>query len=132
MNKPLMAVVAAVVAAAAIPVIASANPPNSYEPPPPGTVTVPPKGPGEDYKSNLATPEQRPTPPAAPISEEQRRAIFESFDPHDSPNILVCVNDDGSGQALIVEPAGPEAEAAPETEAGPRESIPMINDKGTC
>ncbi len=116
----------------ALPAIAVAQQSESKRPPDAGTVTVPARGPGEDYKSNPAAPEQRPAPPAAPISEDERQAIFESIDPHDSPHVLVCVNDDGSGKALILEPAGPEAEAAPPSEAGPLQSLPAINDKGRC
>jgi hypothetical protein len=88
-------------------------------------------GPGEDYKSNPAPPEEEHAPPATPLTEEEKEKAYKSLDPTDSPNVLVCINDDGSGAVQILEPAPPDAKPAP----GPHDdpvSVEYINDKGSC
>lgn len=113
----------------AVPAVAGGHDP--YEPPPPGTVTVPARGPGEDYKSNSAEPEPIPTEPRR-LSEEEIRGIYEQIDPGDSPNVRVCVNPDGSGAVEYIYPAEPGAKAAPLPPGRELARADHINDKGRC
>jgi hypothetical protein len=100
--------------------------------PDPGAVTVEPKGPGQDYKSNPATPEVVAVPDKGPLTQAEKRTIWESMDPGDSPYVRVCVNDDGSGAVEFLTPAEPGAEAAPTPAGTPKATAKHINDKGPC
>jgi hypothetical protein len=100
--------------------------------PDPGAVTVEPKGPGQDYKSNPASPEVVAVPSKGRLAQAEKQTIWESIDPNDSPNVRVCVNDDGSGAVEFLTPAEPGAEAAPSSKSTPEVTARHINDKGPC
>jgi hypothetical protein len=100
--------------------------------PDPGAVTVEPKGPGQDYKSNPAPPEVVAVPNKGSLTQAEKRTIWESMDPGDSPNVRVCVNNDGSGAIEFLTPAEPGAEAAPTPPGTPKATAKHINDKGPC
>lgn len=105
---------------------------NPYPEPPESVVTVPPRDAGDDYKSNPAEPEPEPAKDSEPLSREEKEAIYESIDPHDSPDIRVCVNSDGSGSAQFFAQAEPDA---PEVQPPPGEEeveVPKIKDKESC
>ena len=93
--------------------------------------TVPPAGPGSDYKSNPAPPEIV-DPPAGPLTPAQMREIWTSLDRNDSPNVRVCVNRDGSGAIQFIRPAEPDAETVRAPAGQPLAEMEVINDKGPC
>ncbi len=108
-----------------------------FIPPGPEVTRVVPRGPGEDYKSNPALPEPDGTTAwGGPLTAKERQQWYEAMDPGDSPNLLICINSDGSGQAVIISRVtGAETEEEvpppPGTEVK-RNMIPPINDKGVC
>jgi hypothetical protein len=133
MRKHLLITAAALICAgAAGSVLALAADVALLPEPDPTAKTVPPRGPGEDYKSNPARPEVVPRPNQANLSQAERQRIWESMDPTDSPNIRVCVNEDGSGAIQFIRPAEPGAETV-RLPPGEREAeMEVINDKEAC
>jgi hypothetical protein len=108
-----------------------------FIPPGPEVTRVVPRGPGEDYKSNPAPPEPDGTAAwGGPLTAAERQEWYETMDPGDSPDLLICINRDGSGEAVIISRVtGAEKEKEvlppPGTEVK-KNMIPAINDKGVC
>jgi hypothetical protein len=133
MRRRLAVLIGALICAGAVSsVLAVAAEVAIFPEPEPGAVTVEPKGPGQDYKSDPAAPEVVTARAEGPLSRGEKQKIRELLDPADSPNIRVCVNDDGSGAVEFIVPAEPGAKAAPAPAGTPEAAPNHINDKGPC
>jgi hypothetical protein len=114
--------------AVSLPAIGWAASRDSHPKPPPDARTVPSLGPGADYKSDPAAPEQ-PDQPRPPWTLADAQKVM---DPTNDPNIRIC--DQGGGHFLVqyvrVAPAGAPLRPLP---AGARlERIELIRDGGPC
>lgn len=133
-HKRLLLAVAVLAGGFALPAVAfgGSQEADLYDEPPESVLTVPPRDAGKDFKDNPAPPEPEPTSDTTPLSAEEKKAIYESIDPEDSPHIRVCVNPDGSGSAQFLTPADPNAPENPLPPGEKEFDLPKIKDKESC
>ena len=99
------------------------------------SATVPPRGPGEDYKSDPAPGEHLDAPEGEGGPGTKGMSIADAqrtIDPGNDPSILLCKRPDGNFQVVKVRWASPEAAARFQRSDNKTQGFGLINDGGMC